>query len=383
MPIHYTPDEMLSRKDRTARAIAASGLDALLMFKQESMYWLTGYDTFGFAMFQCLVMTADGRIALLNRAPDYGTALYTSDITDVRTWVDVEGVNPAVDLRAVLDDMGLAGSRVGIEIDSYGLKASNWLLLEAELDGFLAWTDASTLIQEVRRTKSPQELAYVRRAAELADDAWDEAVRLAGPGVDEGEILAAMQGAVFLGGGDYAGNELIIGSGPGALMVRYTTGRRRLDDDDQLTLEWCGVQRRYHAAMMRTILVGEPDPVQVDMHRACEEALLACEDTVRPGATLGDVFGVHAGVLDAAGYREHRLNACGYGMGAVYAPVWTDPPMLYEGNPLEFEANHTFFLHMILLNHRDQKAMTLGHSVVVTDTGCERLSRSSLDLVLA
>jgi len=135
--------------------------------------------------------------------------------------------------------------------------------------------------------------------------------------------------------------------------------------------------------MMRTILVGEPDPVQVDMHRACEEALLACEDTVRPGATLGDVFGVHAGVLDAAGYREHRLNACGYGMGAVYAPVWTDPPMLYEGNPLEFEANHTFFLHMILLNHRDQKAMTLGHSVVVTDTGCERLSRSSLDLVLA
>ncbi|GEM_PF-2850777 len=67
----------------------------------------------------------------------------------------------------------------------------------------------------------------------------------------------------------------------------------------------------------------------------------------------------------------------------VYAPVWTDPPMLYEGNPLEFEANHTFFPHMILLNHADQKAMTLGHSVVVTDTGCERLSRSSLDLVLA
>ena len=36
---------MQDRKDRTAQAIAASGLDALLMFKQESMYWLTGYDT--------------------------------------------------------------------------------------------------------------------------------------------------------------------------------------------------------------------------------------------------------------------------------------------------------------------------------------------------
>ena len=92
---------------------------------------------------------------------------------------------------------------------------------------------------------------------------------------------------------------------------------------------------------------------------------------------------MHAGVLDAAGYREHRLNACGYGMGAVYAPVWTDWPMIYEGNPLAFEAGHVFFLHMILLDFGSQRAMTLGHTVVVTDTGCERLSRSSLDLVLA
>ena len=84
MPIHFSPDEMRDRKDRAAAAIADAGLDALLMFKQESMYWLTGYDTFGFSMFQCLVMTADGRIALLTRAPDYGTAFYTSDITDVR-----------------------------------------------------------------------------------------------------------------------------------------------------------------------------------------------------------------------------------------------------------------------------------------------------------
>lgn len=171
MPIHFTPEEMRARRDRAARAVTDAGLDALLMFKQESMYWLTGYDTFGFSMFQCLIMTADGHVALLTRAPDRGTALYTSDISDLRIWVDVEGMNPAVDLRAMLDDLGLGGCRVGIELDSYGLKASNWRLVEAELDGFLAWTDASTLVQELRRTKSPQELAYTRRAAELADDA--------------------------------------------------------------------------------------------------------------------------------------------------------------------------------------------------------------------
>jgi len=382
VPIHFTPEEMQDRKDRTARAIAASGLDALLMFKQESMYWLTGYDTFGFSSFQCMAMTAGGRIALLNRAPDRGTAAYTSDVTDVRVYVDVDGMDPTVDLREMLADLGLAGSRVGIELDSYGLRAVHWRMLEAKLDGFLAWTDASTLVQELRRVKSPQELAYTRRAAELADDAWDVAVDLAGVGVSEARILADMQGAVLGGGGDYAGNEMIIGSGPGALMVRYVTGRRQLDPVDQLTLEWCGVERRYHAAMMRTLLVGEASPEHRAMHAACHEALLACEEAVRPGATLGEVFTTHARVLDGAGYQKHRLNACGYGMGAVYAPVWTDWPMIYEGNPLAFQPGHVFFLHMILLDFDAGRAMTLGHSVVVTDGGCTRLSRSDLDLVV-
>jgi Xaa-Pro dipeptidase len=57
--------------------------------------------------------------------------------------------------------------------------------------------------------------------------------------------------------------------------------------------------------------------------------------------------------------------------------------MIYKGNPLAFEAGHVFFLHMILLDFGSQLAMTLGHTVVVTDTGCERLSRSDLGLIVA
>ena len=373
---------MTARAAKASAAIGDAGYEALLVFKQESMYWLSGYDTFGFAMFQCLVVTADDRRTLLTRMPDRGTARYTSNLTDIRIWTDVEGMNPAQDLVAMLDDMGLRGANLGIEVDSYGLKASNWILLEAALDGFASWTDASNLIQELRRTKSAAELAYIRRAAELADDAWDAAVARAGSGVSEADILADMQDVVLRGGGDYAGNGIIIGSGPAALMVRYISGRRTLTDPDQLTLEWCGVQRQYHAAMMRTLLVGDVAPEHMAMHSACRDALVACEAAIRPGATLGEVFDVHTVVLDDAGFSAHRMNACGYGMGAVYAPIWVDWPMLYHGNPLTFDVNQVYFLHMILLNLDDGRAMNLGHSVVVTEDGCERLSRSSLDLVV-
>ena len=86
--------------------------------------------------------------------------------------------------------------------------------------------------------------------------------------------------------------------------------------------------------------------------------------------------------MDAAGLREHRMNACGYGMGAVYNPIRIDPPMFHEGNPLEMQAGNVFFLHMIVMNSDSGRAMTLGHSVLVTGDGCEGLSRSSLDLVV-
>ena len=69
-------------------------------------------------------------------------------------------------------------------------------------------------------------------------------------------------------------------------------------------------------------------------------------------------------------------------MGAVFNPIWVDFPMFYEGNALEMEAGSVFFLHMILMDSDSGHAMTLGHSVLVTENGCERLSRASLDLVV-
>ena len=190
-----------------------------------------------------------------------------------------------------------------------------------------------------------------------------------------------MQGAVFRGGGDYAGNEFILGSGEGALLCRYYSGRRNLDPQDQMTLEWSGAWRRYHAAMMRTLIVGRANDSQKRMHAAAVEALEACEAAIRPGDPMGNVFDAHARVFDAHGLAHARLNACGYGMGAIYNPIWVDFPMFYQGNPLLMEAGNVYFLHMILMDSDAGLAMCWGHSVLVTETGVERLSRHSLDLV--
>ncbi|GAB4182293.1 MAG: Xaa-Pro peptidase family protein [Thalassobaculales bacterium] len=382
MALHFSREEFAARQVATRRAMVEAGLDGLLMFRQESMYYLTGYDSFGFVYFQCLVLTADGRLVLLTRAPDLRQARHTSVIEDIRIWVDREGASPAGELRAILEELGLAGGRLGVEWEAYGLTARNGRRLEAALAGAATLEDASELVSRLRLVKSPAEIAYVRRAAELADAALEEANRLAVPGADEGDILAAMQGAVFRGGGDYPANEFIIGAGRDALLCRYFSGRKKLAAQDQMTVEFAGAYRHYHACLMRTILVGRPDPRQVAMHAAALEALAAAQAALRPGRPIGEVFDAHARVLDAAGYQAHRLNACGYSLGAVFAPNWMDWPMFYHGNPVLAAPGMVFFLHMIVMDSEAGLAMCPGESVLVTEDGCERLSRAGLDLVV-
>ena len=80
MALHFERSEFDARRDRLVIEMAEKKLDALLLFAQESMYWLTGYDTFGFCFFQCLVVKADGSMVLLTRSADLRQARHTSTI---------------------------------------------------------------------------------------------------------------------------------------------------------------------------------------------------------------------------------------------------------------------------------------------------------------
>jgi Xaa-Pro dipeptidase len=381
MALHFERSEYADRLTRLTEKMRADKLDALLIFAQESMYWLTGYDTFGYCFFQTLIVKADGAMTLLTRSADLRQARHTSTVENIVVWVDRVNADPTLDLKNLLSDMDLLGARIGVEYDTHGMTGRVARLLDNQLATFGQISDASYLVSTLRLVKSPAEIAYARRAAELADDALDAALPLIRAGGDEAEILAAMQGAVFLGGGDYPANEFIIGSGADALLCRYKAGRRKLDATDQLTLEWAGAAAHYHAAMMRTVIVGEPLPRHRELHKACLETITAIEEVLHPGQTFGDVFDTHARILDERGLSRHRLNACGYSLGARFSPSWMEHQMFHFGNPQEILPDMTLFVHMIIMDSDSGAAMTLGHTYLTTEGDPQPLSRHTLELI--
>ena len=382
MAIHFTKEEFTERQQKTIEQLKSRQLDGLLMFRQESMYYLSGYDSFGYVFFQCLFLDLNGNLMLLTRAPDLRQARHTSVLEDIRIWQDSAEADPAVQLSQILEEFGCQGKRLGVEYDAYGLTAKNGKLLDAALADFCDLEDASDLVSRLRVVKSKAELAYVRRAAQLADLAYDEAHRLARPGTDEGDILAAMQGIIFANDGDYPANEFIIGSGQDALLCRYKSGRRKLSSPDQLTLEWAAAYRHYHAAMMRTIPIGQATALHKKMHVVNLVAMEACMAALKPGRPIGEVFDAYARICDDAGMQQHRLNATGYSLGTTFAPNWMDWPMFYHDNPVLAAESMVFFLHMILMDSDNNHAMCFGQTVVVTATGCESLSQRPMDLVV-
>jgi Xaa-Pro dipeptidase len=109
MALHFTTEEFSERQHRTIEQLKNRQLDGLLMFRQESMYYLSGYDSFGYVFFQCLYLDIDGNLMLLTRTPDLLQARHTSVIEDIRIWQDNSEADPAVQLKQILDEFSCRG----------------------------------------------------------------------------------------------------------------------------------------------------------------------------------------------------------------------------------------------------------------------------------
>ena len=382
MTLHFTRDEFATRLQATRAAMAERQLDGLLLFRQESMYWLTGYDTEGFVLFQAMLVDGDGNIALLTRSADRVQAAQTSIVEEVHIWVDGADQDPGGEVRRLLQEHGLGGRRIGVEWDAFGLSAARGRMLEQSLAGVFTLVDASDLVRVLRLVKSDAELAYLRRAGELAEAAQVVAIRESRAGVFLGEVRAAMLAECLRRDGDLPAHAWPMGAGAGALLVRYKSGQDRVGAVDQVFHEFAASYRHYHAALTFTLVTGRAEPRQQRMFDTCRLALEAVEEKLRAGNTVGDLFEAHRRAFVAAGHGDHLLNVCGYTMGAMFAPTWMEDPLIRRADPQLLETGMVFFMHMLMVDRERGLMMSLGEQAIVTDGAPERITRAPRELAV-
>ena len=379
--LHFPRGEYDRRLSAVVSALDQQGLHGVVLFRQESMYYLSGYDTSGYTMFQAMYLGVDGRMALLTRSADRIQSRVTSIIPDIRIWTDREEASPAEELRELLRDYGCENQTIGIEYHAYGLTGQRALAVNSALQDFCTLVDASDTVRLVRLVKSNLELDYVRQAGTLCDEMLEVSIEYTQPGNTVKSVYGAMMQVLMTGGGDPSASRWPMGAGESAVFCRYHTGDEIIQDNDQVIFEPAAAYRHYHACMMYNIVTGGLDPRHQAMHESCVDALESCQVLLRAGNTVGELYAAHANAFQRGGYTNAALAACGYSVGISYPPTWMDWPMIWAENPQVLEPGMVFFMHMILLDDSTGLSMCLGETAIVTEGACERVNHMPRDVI--
>ncbi len=277
---------------------------------------------------------------------------------------------PATAASNFAEDLGwLASGKTGVA----GME-----LMEAQFVEALRQPESATFaVEELRRVKSHEELACIRKAAELADRGYQRFVDAAAPGMTEYELVAEVE--AFLKANGAEDNFMLIASGGTEVRGMKPPTGRKFREGDSVTTELTPQVNGYWAQICRTLVIGEPSAGQRESFAIFSEAQKAAEEFLRPGVNIADVARVQNDVFRKHGYGEYTgpkyTRVRGHGLGLHC----DENPWILE------EVNYTVKEGMVLIAHPNTYLplagyMVFGDSLLVTADGCTPLNHTERKL---
>ncbi len=388
------PDHALLRAKRVARAreaMKAAGLDALLVWKNENVRYLSGLRAQIIAgksavLNGCLLL-AEGAPILLASGGEVQRA------TIVMPWIEEIHAVPIMEARGLVRGMvestlkplferhGVTGGRIGLDESGYVLvQALQELVPTVEIG------DGDAVMQVARLIKFPEELAIMEEAAAIAEAVTQSAIDAVRPGVRETDVVANAMHTLFRLGGEQAHVDTpFVASGEHMAPPNRIPSDKIIRDGDLVFIDIGACWSGYYGDMGRTVICGKPSRRQQEVYTAVHGCLAAAATTMKAGNTNDDVArAVHAVA------EEHGLGAnfislfIGHGVGIGS----NEPPYIGEELPgaetVILREGMTFAVEPLIWvpGMRGGAGVRLEDTIAVTAAGGRPLTRTSFDETL-
>lgn len=334
--LHGAPKaEFSARIERVQAAMAESGVAALVLTSPDNFIYLTGFDSptwVNLARPRFCVVPASGDLTLVVPTTNVSAAQRMTWVRDIRSWVSP---NPADDgLSLVAEAVAAAAgwdALVGMEIgpqSRMGLPVADFLTLRDRLAPRRI-VDADGLLRDVRKVKTPAEIALIRRSAEATSRAFARLPSLLVPGRCEAESVADFRAALLDEGVDDA-PYIAAESGQGGYpSLQMGPSKRRLDAGSVLGIDAGCRVGGYFCDFNRNFAFGPAADVTRRVHDLLWQATEAGIAAARPGALAGDIWRAMAdnlgAELEALGGRLPQSGRMGHGIGLRL----TEPPSIH------------------------------------------------------
>jgi Xaa-Pro dipeptidase len=366
----FPPAEYERRLGELRDRMAGRLLDAVVITDPENLMYLTDYQTTGYSFFQALVVPLDGEPWMITRNMEESNVL-------ARTWVEITRPYPdngdAIQLLVLtLAEFGLADARVGYERNSYFLPAYQQdRIRTAFVDGELL--DCFGIVEQGRLRKSPAEVEIMRKAAVAAEAGMRAGIEACRPGVTENDVAAAICDAMFRAGGEFPAVMPYVASGPRSMIGHATWEGRTLQAGEHVFLEIGGCYRRYHAALMRTVVLGELSPSLVAAQDRMKFALDELRTVMRPGLTVSDADNLVRNIITDNEVGARLVTRSGYSIGIAFPPSWDEGYILSlnQGDSTVLEEGMTFHVIPWMWGVDGDKTVGTSDTIRVTADGCE------------
>ncbi|MUW15089.1 M24 family metallopeptidase [Halorubrum sp. CBA1125] len=378
----FDESEYERRVERTKGRLREEDLDAVVVADPANMNYLTGYDGWSFYVHQAVIVTPDrDEPVWIGRDMDGNGARATTHLAEesIRAYSD-DHVHSPYDLHpmdyvaGVLEELGVADGRIGLEMDAAYFTAKSYTRLQRNLPD-AEFADATLLVGWVRIKKSERELAYMREAARISENAMQAGLDAIEAGVPEYEAAAAIYDQLIRGtdeyGGDYPSIVPLMPSGDYTGTPHLTWTDREFEDGDPVIVELSGCRHRYHSPLARTTFVGDPPAELEETADVVVEGIETALDAVEPGVTCETVEKAWRDTI--ARYGLEKEDRIGYSMGLGYPPDWGEhTASIRPGDETVLEEDMTF--HMIPGIWTDEIGMEISETFRVTSTGAETLA---------
>jgi ectoine hydrolase len=373
--------EYATRLARIRRDMAGSDIGLLVVTDVANQHYITGYDGWSFYTPQVvLVPQEDEEPVWAGRAMDAAGGRLTA-------WMRPENVvgfpdhyvqqadrHPMDWIAQLIVERGWGRRRIAVELEAYYYSPRAHARLTAGLPDAVI-IDAGLLVNWVRAVKSPAEIAYLRKAARLAEGTMRAAYDVIAPGVRECDAIAHIYAAQMGGHPDFAGDITALPptilAGENASAPHLMWSERRFTADETVALELAGACRHYTAGLARTLQLGRPGPQVLDTAKAVLEGMDAVLATIRPGVTGEDVEAAWRAVIARHGLKKE--SRIGYSIGLGYPPDWGEHTIsLRPGDRSVLEPGNV--LHSILGMWMEGWGVELSETILVTERGCETVT---------
>ena len=383
----FTKEEYKNRLKKVQKSMREKDIELLISQDTNNMNYLTGYDAWSFYYAQCAVVHVDAEEPLcFVRAQDAGGAYIKTYLKKeniiiyeekyIHTW-PMHPYDPLIELikKNKWDKLN-----IGVEMDSHYFTAYCYEKLKQGLPNAKI-IDSERLVNWARLIKSEAEIKLMKGAALISQQAMKVAMESIKPGVRQCDAVAEIQKALFKGtpeiGGEYASIATLLPTGKGTSASHLTATDEKFVEGEATIIELSGVNKRYHAPMARTVLLGKPDQKKIDAMKATNEALDAGIAATKPGSTADNVAQKFWAVLDK--YNIKKESRTGYSIGIGYPPDWGEHTLnIYKGDMTVLQPNVCF--HMIAVMQFGDWGVEASESVRVTEKGSELFCNYSRDL---